>query len=418
MKQVPQAKSVGDMLRAEMDVALELYRLQTKSTGVNRYVIKVNSHIEKEQAPDEFLWECNELVDSLATAARLHYTADELQKRETFPFSGTVASCKIQRRVENNGLFQVLNDTINGYQLKYFLLQKYGWNNRLFDNIAWTAHSNELKQSGKGMGVTLIKYVHGWLSTQRRSYREGRARSSLCPLCGKEDARDHIFNCTHDQLRTIRQGEWNTLRTDIRNITDAGCREVFILGLGTVLGLECPTNADRQDWPSELTAAYEAQVDIGWDQVLYGRVSTNWENLAQSSARDPNICHQYRWTRKVIRKCWQFGLNLWKARNAIVHGTEGTVSKVEQDRTREIIRAMYRELEPRIQHGREEVFPLTEDDMLRQTYQTQIAWLSQLRYLYADTYGDIAEEAVGKLHSDLELELQRLRITGTAVDYT
>ena len=72
-------RSIRDTLLPEMDVALEIFRLQSEHQWVRKRLIKVESHIEMIQAPDKIYWECNELVDKLATHARTVYIRDSLE---------------------------------------------------------------------------------------------------------------------------------------------------------------------------------------------------------------------------------------------------------------------------------------------------------------------------------------------------
>ncbi len=75
---------------------------------------KVQSHIEEEATPDKFSWYCNDYVDQLATKAWLKTTYDKLQDTPTFLFPGAKAGCRIAGRIENNSLYMILKDEING----------------------------------------------------------------------------------------------------------------------------------------------------------------------------------------------------------------------------------------------------------------------------------------------------------------
>ena len=73
MDNIPQMVGIKNTLSAEMDVALELFQQRTLHSWVYRNVVKVESHIDLLDAPDEFMWECNNYVDELATKARGHF---------------------------------------------------------------------------------------------------------------------------------------------------------------------------------------------------------------------------------------------------------------------------------------------------------------------------------------------------------
>ncbi len=120
-------------------------------------------------------------------------------------------------------------------------------------------------------------------------------------------------------------------------------------------------------------------------------------------------------TKRTIRHCWKYGLDLWKARNALVHGTDGAMSVMEIKRTELLVQAMYKELLPGVNYWRQEIAPLMETEMLQLSHQSQGAWLEQIRMFFPDQYSDVAIRTVGKQISELEEEARCMRKTGQTV---
>lgn len=56
----------------------------------------------------------------------------------------------------------------------------------------------------------------------------------------------------------------------------------------------------------------------------------------------------------------------------------------------------YADLLPGVQERRMDIAPLSETEMLRQSHQSQLAWLEQLKYLFPDKYSVVATHALGK----------------------
>jgi len=83
MENVTKCKGIKDTLRADMDVALEVHRYRVLNKWMNREVVKGESHIEREQAPNQFFWECNERADELSTTARDTFSRDILVEKHT-----------------------------------------------------------------------------------------------------------------------------------------------------------------------------------------------------------------------------------------------------------------------------------------------------------------------------------------------
>ena len=280
MNNAQQVTGLKDTIRAEMDVALELGRQRQANWWVHRELVKVESHIEMIHAPNTFYWTCNDKADKLASIARDCFSLDELKKQHFPVLQGTRAICVIDGRQVNNDLLPALKEKLMGSALKMFLMEKYGWNEVMFQSVCWEAHQTELHKIPIIRRPTLIKYIHGWLATKQRRYREGAFKDPLCPLCGSEERTNHFLRCMNSQLLTVRNAQWKVFKVELAKKTATGCWQVFQAGLDTLQDIEPPSSETRAEWPPELQVAYSAQEAIGWEQVLLGRLAKHWEELA------------------------------------------------------------------------------------------------------------------------------------------
>ena len=123
-------------------------------------------------------------------------------------------------------------------------------------------------------------------------------------MCGNTEDRRHLFRCQNEQARDLREKGLNQLLQAIGDGTAQGFRQVFCTGLQTVLEWSAPDEHTQADWLTELQHAYNVQLGIGWEQVMYGRVANQWEVLAQYNTQQDHSIHNFRWTSKVIRLCW------------------------------------------------------------------------------------------------------------------
>ena len=135
MENIPTMIGIKDAIRQEMDVSLELFKQRTEHQWIKWKVCKVESHIDREDVPDSFHWECNNFVDGEATKARLDCPMEDLKQQETFIFPGAKIGCKIDGRIENNSLYEVLKTRINGRVLRVYLMEKYHWTESTFWSI-------------------------------------------------------------------------------------------------------------------------------------------------------------------------------------------------------------------------------------------------------------------------------------------
>lgn len=143
-------------------------------------------------------------------------------------------ACKIDHRVENNGLYKILKLSIHGGELCQYLMEKYDWDLNIFSSINWTAHNRELQKVPKHKKPTLLKYIHRWLAWKTRRHYEGQSKTTGCPLCGEPETRAHLFCFVHEQMSILRDTYWKILIKEIFKDTAVGFREVFISGLNTI----------------------------------------------------------------------------------------------------------------------------------------------------------------------------------------
>ena len=407
LKKMDKMIGIKDVLQPELDVALEIYNLRIKHTWILWDMHKVESHIAAEDAPNEFFWECNEFVDTLATKARETVNFDELQKRETFIFPGAKIGCKLSGRIENNSLHQVLKHTINGRELKLYMMEKYNWNEDIFYQIDWTAHYRSFNKIQRSKKVTLTKFLHGWLATNKRQYRERKSHTELCSLCTEVETPAHIFYCTHERMKDIRAREWSKYVADMGKSTNPEFTAVLLAGLATIVGAESPNESTRSNWSSGVRAAFESQETIGWEQVLYGRVSKLWDGDVLLHSNNGELSHR-KWAPGAINRSWTFGLDMWTVRNQLVHGTTSGVSQIEQHRVKRLICIMQRELVPKIDPGMRESVRRPTTELLSLQYQCQLAWLGKLKFLFPVWYKTLAEQEGLKAETPQECEYKAM----------
>ncbi len=395
---------IKDTLRPELDVALEIYRQRLSHPWAQLYFSKVESHIPQEEAPDEFLWACNTFVDDEATKARLDFPVMVLRKRPDFLFPGAVMGCKINGRIINNGLFEAIKYHLTGPTLRRYLMEKYHWNETIIDQIDWKAHSKALKTIPQGQKATVIKYIHGWLATKKRRYREGYSPNAQCALCEQQEDRLHIFRCSHPQVKGIRHMAWVKYLADLGKDTEGSCQAVFQAGLETVLGGQHPDCGTKAQWPEELRAAYDDQLAIGWDQILFGRFAQSWDGLAQYRMSAGVEVQSGVWTQRAVKLSWSFGLECWRLRNQVVHGSTGGVSELEKERVQELITRLYRRVIPELPQRHKELMTQSKEDVLGLPYHSQVAWLGHLKFLQPDKFLEVLSEESVLCDADLPVQ--------------
>ncbi len=128
------------------------------------------------------------------------------------------------------------------------------------------------------------------------------------------------------------------------------------------------------------------QTEIGWDQVLFGRLGKQWDALAQYRPSGGSVASAGIWVQRTKKLSWQFGLDCWQVRNQMVHGTTGGVSTLERERVMDIIGRIFQHLIPVLPRKYKDYLNQTEEEICSLPYQSQVAWLGQVQFLLPDQY--------------------------------
>ena len=132
---------------------------------------------------------------------------------------------------------------------------------------------------------------------------------------------------------------WAKCLSQIKKLSPPETAAVVGAGLQTVMGHNHPTEQTITEWPRHLQEKYQRQDQIGWTHMFQGRLAKCW-NQYPSENGDTSLTETTGWTNKVIVLLWNFGLDLWKLRNQLIHG-EGQISDTAKARVGKMVQAVY-----------------------------------------------------------------------------
>ena len=213
--------------------------------------------------------------------------------------------------------------------------------------------------------MTVYKYIHGWLSTKQRRFREGAYTSPYCVLCQEEEDNIHFFSCQSDSMKFNRKMEFKKLSTNIRKITTASASTAMEVGIHSLGGQS--TDTYRTEFVTErgVSAAMGEQEVIGWDHFALGRISQTWQNVGPNEeyAKDKS-----QWANELTHLVLRYGLALWTHRNNVVQRNDGGISKMEIRRAQALIEAIYDEILPAVQGAHAWLFSSSSQKKLEENY--------------------------------------------------
>jgi hypothetical protein len=266
-------------------------------------------------------------------------------------------------------------------QIKDYYKKKYGWSTSTFQEIDWKLQHRVLRSFSRN---DLLKFVHEWLPTNYRLFREGQESSPACRLCGAlEETNDHLLLCTHDSQVRQRNHISNYLWRDNENHGNAELNNIIELAT-----MESPLNPswkpDISAISHELKQCMIQQNKIGWQHLFKGRVAKEMTLFMEEHYRGLGIdSKRYtgtRWGKMLLTNIWNMILTLWKQRNEEVHGisTENNI-KTERERLRNRIIKYYEIAESLEVEDREKLLLKDLESMLSEDTRYIKTWLKMVQ---------------------------------------
>jgi hypothetical protein len=257
---------------------------------------------------------------------------------------------------------------------------RHDWQKDNFEDIDWDTQQKALATYPENDQRRILKFVHGWLPTNKHLFREGVEASPKCQLCEHlEESNDHLLACSHTSMENIRMKLSEYLWKDSANHGNSELNNILELAI-----TECPHNKDwhpsLSDVSNDLQDCIWRQNQIGWTQILRGRITKAMISLMDNHYRDLNVdTRRYngkRWGKLLIQNIWNTVLQLWSQRNEIIHRSVETRQKSRiQERLELRVRRCY-EYKPLLMlEDRDKVFYKEESDLINEDHRYIKSWL-------------------------------------------
>ena len=190
------------------------------------------------------------------------------------------------------------------------------WTDEVFQSINWVAHTKALALQRKHQTI-FVKYLNDNLPVGGQIHKYDANYPIGCPSCTnpEEETVDHLYKCPSQSREEWRKATLNTVRMTMDELDTAiPLRNLLLEGLHVVFyGRE-----DTIQVPPGLETLAESQREIGWKQLLKGRLSTQWQQYRDahlgSSATDKNS--GLKWATMVVDSIFKSWWKLWQLRNA------------------------------------------------------------------------------------------------------
>lgn len=201
--------------------------------------------------------------------------------------------------------------------LREFLRKKYNWDSKTIQLIDWEVHHHAIKTFKSTQRKTLLQVIHRWLPTNSHPALSNPL-TSICPLCHIHlETNDHFLICTHEYYTKSWEADILIWHTKVQELNLDPILAYYIIL--TLTQLQLFTSIDNIEFCEGVyKKLYFEQNTIGWQQVLFGRLSTTWvdiqnDYLQESTSKGLTIISS-------ITLLFQLILNRWKNRCHHQHG--------------------------------------------------------------------------------------------------
>ena len=217
------------------------------------------------------------------------------------------------------------------YQQK-LLQEKHEWSDAVWKSLDLNSLKIAFLTLDPVKCISCSKRIHGWINMgeQKSKISPDAPEAHRCPRCALPlEDQEHILTCKHVSANRRRYELVLPMKRKMLTISNCRVQQLFVKCIKQWLAHpETPITPDISHIPDKQCAlvemALEEQELIGWNLGMRGYLSQHW---AMAVSANPKITKSDKetvelgrdWSHKVILQLWEFGGQMWKHRNSILH---------------------------------------------------------------------------------------------------
>ena len=398
----------------EMEILMSIDRLKEENNNINRIYKWERSH-QKKDAPQTETRSINEDADELATKCRDYCEEGLMTTTKKIFLPDGIVVLKLNGGAITKGMKEAIHGAYHDDDLKKFLCNKFSWTNRTFNKIDWEAHAHGLRKKPAVYVTAIIKLVHRWQPTFKRTnqYTKHRTSKSRCCLCDEVEEQHHYMKCTDQYYVLARKNEWLELKKKMKrwHLHDSIFQAIWT-GMenwrqGNTNRPELRPNVDQPLMTNAIIHAYEEQTEIGWYHISIGRIARSWRGCMRLCFIDDE--HKEGKVegciRDLVQNMWSMMLRLWRKRNDLEHGSKSFYSKADIDTMNEIVDICYEKFSSNAERSDKWIFEMNCEERKKEKIVSTLGWIELVGTVYVDEKVEVQE-----LKIKIYTLLQRMRI--------
>jgi len=247
---------------------------------------------------------------------------------------------KIKSQIITRQLQKSLRDAATLPIYHAYLSKKFIWIGPQHRKIQWTAFRLAIQRFSPAEQTFIHKFIHEWIPLQTRPQISSTSNNALCPSCRQlpEDT-EHFFKCKHPDRTKALQKLHNELQQLFQKYAvDPHMFQLLWQGVRVVTtDIELPP--PEEQYPPIFTDLFLQQQQLGWKQLMYGRISHSWATYIETR---PNNINGSTFYAKIIQYIWTYALCIWQTRNQHLHNSN---EQYDQTRLEATVRQIFHDAE-------------------------------------------------------------------------
>jgi hypothetical protein len=232
------------------------------------------------------------------------------------------------------------------------------WCKTTFESIAWETVGQTMKKLAPHQRTRIVKFQNRISATRKQQQDRDNRVNGRCQNCTrrKNETEDHIIRCPNETITKARDDNMEKLKETLSDFeTPPDMKIALLYGIEQWLKMEDFGAQQVIEWPptaytydqtahKDIQSAFENQNEIGWDELIRGRMSKQWGRIMEKHFRRtqaPKRHNRIAWEQTIVKCMWRLFEATWIARNELEHGAneQETTTKQEEQINKSIQRS-------------------------------------------------------------------------------
>jgi hypothetical protein len=231
--------------------------------------------------------------------------------------------------ITNNIQESMRKESTNEEYDKY-LGEKYNWTPKCIESINGEAIKIAITNQRTYKKRFISKLMHGWIPTKAHpGFSDEECPDKTCPMCYRS-------NETNKHFQICKEYNSESAVNLIKNINAINPKTQVQNYMSYVI--QQAIEGKEIFLPDIMEKINTGQERIGWNQLLLGRISIEWEKTYN---RQTNTTNGQKWTSEIIRQLWKYHETRWNERCNKIHSEDETTNKKNNEIMDNEIQTLY-----------------------------------------------------------------------------